>query len=168
MPADWKNYRPTFGEYGMMFAQVAASRSKNNDKVGCAIFDIAQELVATGYSGPLKGAYDERILALQDRELRSVLMVHAEINALRQVDQRTRLNDAIVFVTSMPCKTCMLHLAASGVRHVVYGNGHTSMMEDANECRLTAAVAREHDIKLDYLPDVNIFFLEDTNASHEV
>lgn len=101
----------------MVIAETIAKRSKDpNTKVGAVIVDKSNRVISLGYNGLVSGMNFSHI-KMEDK---NQYMIHAEANALLQVDNRMRLEGATVYVTLSPCQDCAQALAQTGIKRVVY------------------------------------------------
>jgi dCMP deaminase len=122
--------RPTWDEYFMFVAKVAASRSTCMSRPVGAILVLDKQILVTGYNGSMPG--DNHCL---DDELcfkRSVQSAHhdkydfcrashAEANLLAQAAKKgIRVEGATLYTTLMPCYTCTKSIAVAGIKEVVY------------------------------------------------
>lgn len=127
-PAD-PGHRPTWDQYFMQLARVAATRSTcNRASVGCLIVRHHRVLV-TGYNGAPSGLphCDEagHLFADPDRPDHCLRTLHAEQNALIQAALHgVSTNNATVYVTHAPCLTCAKMIINAGIRRVVYNRVH--------------------------------------------
>lgn len=120
--------RPTWDEYFMMFAKLAASRST------CLAFPVGavivqdRQIIATGYNGPPSGLPHcieqgfcyEGVKSCTDHQMPS-RAVHAEANALAQAAKHgiSTLN-ASMYITLEPCLSCLKLIIASGITTIYY------------------------------------------------
>jgi deoxycytidylate deaminase len=73
---------------------------------------------------PIEDSWLHKNLELVDFTInKRDVTIHAEENALLAVDSRSRLEDATMVVTHLPCPRCLSKILHSGIRYVVYGNG---------------------------------------------
>jgi len=110
--------RPTWPEYGIALAQVAASRSEDiHTKVGAVAFDVNWNTVGTFYNGFLpKQKFDP--LIWQDRDKKNKHIIHAE-NWLVSKTKNGQVHS--VCLTISPCCRCAVLLAAHQVKEVYFG-----------------------------------------------
>lgn len=126
--------RPTWNEYFMEVAELAASRSTcTRAKVGCVLV-IDKQIIATGYNGSPAGmphCLDEGCYYDGDRCIRTI---HAEVNAIGQAARRgASTQGATAYVTHTPCLHCGKVLASAGIKRVYarhrYGK-HVSLLSE--------------------------------------
>lgn len=124
--------RPTWDEYGMMFAQVAAVRAAcSRRQVGAALMDERHDIVGTGYNGVAAGrlncsdggcprgllSYDECPAYSGYNNCEGY---HAEDNAIWHAQtRRVDLTRCTIYVTHDPCTDCAALIAEKGVARVV-------------------------------------------------
>jgi dCMP deaminase len=127
MPSD--NQRPTWDEYFLVLAKLAATRST------CLAFPVGavivknKQILATGYNGSPSGSahcidqgycYSGLISCDASKVLPS-RAVHAEANAIAQAaKQGISTEGAIIYVTLEPCLSCLKLIISAGIREVIY------------------------------------------------
>jgi dCMP deaminase len=135
--------RPSWKEYGLCMAIMAATRSTClTRKVGAALL-LENKVIATGYNGAAAGkttcldlsvclyrqsAYEDTLAnqglsfvdACRNRKSECIA-AHAEVNALKQcVLLGVHPKNAILYVTAFPCPDCVRkHIIPSGIGTVV-------------------------------------------------
>ena len=123
--------RPSFPQYFMRMAFLAAERSTCIRRHVGAVAVLGDYIIATGYNGPLSGrphCTDETCYRLTNKipsgqELEKCWAVHAEQNVVAQCARYgISLAGATVFVTHAPCVTCSKILLAAGVEYCVFAN----------------------------------------------
>jgi len=124
--------RPSWNEYFMRFAVLAATRStcirKSGRHVGAVIVRDKQ-LLSTGYNGAPKGVrHCAETGCLRDQQnVKSGTChevcrgTHAEQNAIVQAAyQGTSLKGSTLYTTLTPCSICTKMIINAGIRHVYY------------------------------------------------
>ena len=121
--------RPTYDEYFMEMAYLAASRSTClRRKVG-AVLVKDKHVLSTGYNGPPKGLKhcDEtgclrEELRVPSGERHEICRgLHAEQNAIIQAAVfGVSIKDSVIYVTNTPCVVCAKMLINSSVNEIVY------------------------------------------------
>lgn len=117
---------PTWAEYGMNFAILASTKSKDTTQVGCAILGPDDELRITGYNGLPRGVAElpERLL----RPEKYLWYAHAEENAVSLAALiGTALKGCTAYVTHSPCARCARTLIGAGIKKVIIAPGVTNM-----------------------------------------
>ncbi len=131
--------RPSWDNYGMSLAHMAALRSEDPFcKVGAAALRKDKSLVATGYNGAPPGI----VLDWTDRDARRPYVCHAEVNCLKyakpgEVDT--------LYVTLSPCMSCLTAIASYRIYRVVY----VAPYEKSSE---SFEAAKKFNIELECLP----------------
>jgi len=121
--------RPTWDEYFLMIAKLAATRST------CLAFPVGavivkdRQVLATGYNGSPSGSvhctsqgfcYPELSSCDASKVLPS-RSVHAEANAIAQAAKHgICTNGAVIYVTLEPCISCLKLVISSGIKEVFY------------------------------------------------
>lgn len=114
-------------EYLMGFAHHAASKSKDTTKVGAVLVGSdGRTVLLTAFNGPPAGVADtpDRF----ERPRKYLFASHAEANLCAfAAREGIRTVGCTVYVTHAPCAACARSLIQAGIRHVVQGDGTTSM-----------------------------------------
>jgi dCMP deaminase len=121
--------RPSWDEYFMNIARVAATRSNCLSRhVGAAIVKDRQ-IISTGYNGTPKGIKNCNeggcprcwSMAESGTRLDECLCVHAEENAIVQAAcNGTSIQGATLYTTFCPCSYCAKSIINAGIKRVVY------------------------------------------------
>lgn len=121
--------RPTWDEYFLMLAKLAATRSTCRAFPVGAVIVRNKQVVATGYNGSPSGSahcislgycYPELISCDASKSLPS-RAVHAEANAIAQAAKHGVATDgAKIYVTLEPCISCLKLIISAGIREVIY------------------------------------------------
>jgi dCMP deaminase len=121
--------RPSWDEYFMKLAHVAALRSNCLKRKVAAVIVRDRCVIATGYNGTPRGAKNcneggcPRCNALvpAGHGLDDCLCNHAEENAIAQAAfHGVSVRDATLYCTYSPCLRCTKLLINAGIREVVY------------------------------------------------
>lgn len=127
--------RPTWDEYFLMLAKLAATRST------CLAFPVGavivknKQVLATGYNGPPSGsahciAQGYCYLGLSSCDASKAMpsrAVHAEANAIAQAGKHgIATNGSSVYVTLEPCLSCLKLIISAGIREVFYETAFNS------------------------------------------
>ena len=106
--------RPTWPEFAMNLAEVAASRSEDPwVKVGACVLRNDCSVAGVGYNGAPTGTE----IDWSDRDKRRQYVIHAEANALRYLRPG---EGSILAVTLAPCPNCLTLIASYRIRTVYY------------------------------------------------
>lgn len=106
--------RPTWTEFAMELAAVAASRSEDPYvQVGACVLRADHSVAGVGYNGAPSGVE----IDWSDRAERRHYVIHAETNALRYVHPG---EGALLAVTLAPCTNCLTLIAAHRIPTVFY------------------------------------------------
>jgi len=108
---------PDKDDFYMAMAFWASSRSKDpNTQVGAVIVDDKNVPLGWGYNGLPRNIKDHEIS--WSRPEKYPYIIHAEINAIDH--SYGELSQATLYVTALPCKSCMLRLVSYNMKRVVY------------------------------------------------
>ncbi|WP_069790957.1 deoxycytidylate deaminase [Cyanobacterium sp. IPPAS B-1200] len=126
---DREENRPSWDEYFMLMAKLAATRST------CLAFPVGavivknRQVLATGYNGPPSGSvhctaqgfcYEGLSSCDASKDLPS-RAVHAEANAIaRAARHGISTQGATIYVTLEPCISCLKLIISAGIREVFY------------------------------------------------
>ena len=118
-----KQIKPlSWDEYFMIFAKVAAQKSKDpSTKVGACIVDKENRVVGLGYNGFPKHCNDSDFPMEREGsflETKYAYVVHAEPNAILNSTKKT--DDCRIYVTLFPCNECAKLIIQAGIKEVIY------------------------------------------------
>ncbi|MBC1237636.1 MULTISPECIES: deoxycytidylate deaminase [Nostoc] len=121
--------RPSWDEYFLMLAKLAATRSTCLAFPVGAVIVKSKQVLATGYNGPPSGSshcisqgfcYSELASCDASKDLPS-RAVHAEANAIAQAAKHgIATNGASIYVTLEPCLSCLKLIISAGIKEVYY------------------------------------------------
>ncbi len=135
-----RSHRPTWEEYALRLAEVAATRSQDPwEKVGACVLRADHSVAGLGYNGAPPGIE----IDWNHREQRRPLVLHAEINALRYLEPGEGL---LMAVTLSPCPDCLRALAAWRIPRVIYRRRYQPTW------RQTCQLAQAFGIQLERIP----------------
>jgi dCMP deaminase len=141
--------RPSWDQYFMQLASLAAHRSNcMKRRVGCVLVR-EKRVISTGYNGTPRGLKNcgeggcPRCNGGQGSGvgLSTCLCIHAEENALLEAGRERIRDGAILYCDTCPCLTCSIKIAQVGITEVVYSQGYSMDGE-------TAAVFKEAGVRL--------------------
>jgi len=140
-----KNHRPSWDEYFMRMAMLAATRSTCLKRQVGAVIVKQKKVLATGYNGAPSGLRhcldigclreEMGIPSGQRHEL--CRAIHAEQNAIIQAaTSGVSIEGAILYSTTFPCILCAKMLINAGIKEIYIAEGYPdelsqSMMEEA-------------------------------------
>ncbi|NJK37931.1 MAG: dCMP deaminase family protein [Oscillatoriales cyanobacterium RM1_1_9] len=127
--------RPTWDEYFLMLAKLAATRST------CLAFPVGavivqdRQVLATGYNGPPSGSVHcitqgycyPGLLSCDSNKALPSRAVHAEANAVAQAAKHgISCAGASIYVTLEPCLSCLKLVISAGIKQVYYETSFNS------------------------------------------
>lgn len=115
--------RPSWDEYFMTFAHVAALRSTCTRKQVGAVLVRDNYLLATGYGGSVAGQphCTEAGCDIDPKTGGCVRTVHAEVNVVLQAAKHgVSTEGSTLYCTLSPCAACFKLLVNGGVKRIVY------------------------------------------------
>jgi dCMP deaminase len=128
--------RPSWDEYFMMLAKLAASRSTCLSRPTGAVVVKDRQVIASGYNGSLPGqahCMDEGECFRRSLEWPEAMKydmcrsAHAEANAVSLAAKKgVILEGASIYCTLEPCITCAKLIVMSGIVRVVYEHAYDS------------------------------------------
>jgi dCMP deaminase len=141
---DFDEQRPTWDEYFLMLAKLAATRST------CLAFPVGavivknKQVVATGYNGSPSGSahcttqgycYPGLSSCDASKTLPS-RAVHAEANAIAQAAKHgISTEGASIYVTLEPCLSCLKLIISAGIKEIFYetpfNGGEKALVRDS-------------------------------------
>lgn len=145
---DCDRKRPSWDEYFMNMAQLAATRATcvSDESMGAGALIVRDKTVlATGYNGSPRGLDHCGDIGHELADGHCVRTVHAEANALAAAAKNgVAINNATVYTTTSPCYECFKLLINAGISRIVCGSPY-----GANEKIL--ALAAQADVKFEFL-----------------
>ncbi len=128
--------RPTWDEYFMFVAKVAASRSTCLSRPVGAVLVLDRQILVTGYNGSMPGEAHclddgecfKRNIPHQNCDKYDFCRAsHAEANLMAQAARRgIAVAGGTLYVTLMPCYSCAKLLSVAGIKDVVYEHEYES------------------------------------------
>lgn len=130
--------RISFEDMAMEIAIVASKRSEDpHKKVGACVLDKSGRVLGVGYNGIRAGETKGEDFWL-DRDNRRKYIIHAEVNALSNVDI-TKAD--LLAVTLLPCSSCANLIASRNISKVLY-------IEEYEKDEQAKEIFRFHNINL--------------------
>ncbi len=131
--------RPSWDEYFMRMAYMAATRSTcTRRKVGAVIVKD-KRIISTGYNGPPTGSLhcDEtgclrEQLHIPSGERHELCRgLHAEQNAIIQAASNgTAISGGVIYVTTHPCVVCSKMLINAGIKEIIFAEGYPDELSE--------------------------------------
>lgn len=127
--------RPSWDEYFMMMAEVAATRGNCIKRRVGAVLVLNRQILSTGYNGTPKGITNccdggcPRGAGVADSGsgLTECIAVHAEENAIIQAAAHgVSIRGATLYCTLCPCQFCARAIINAGIVEVVYRYGYAT------------------------------------------
>lgn len=120
---------PSWDEYYMQFAKLAATKSKDSTQVGAILVGPQGEIRLTGFNGPPKGVEDKK--DRREGKEKYLFSSHAEANLIAfAAREGIPTRGCHVYVTHFPCSSCARALIQAGISRVIYLAGQTSMPKE--------------------------------------
>ncbi|TVY29228.1 Deoxycytidylate deaminase, partial [Lachnellula hyalina] len=143
--------RPSWDQYFMQLASLAAQRSNcMKRRVGCVLVR-EKRVISTGYNGTprgLKNCGEGGCPRCNDGlssgfGLGTCLCLHAEENALLEAGRERIRDGAILYCDTCPCLTCSIKIAQVGISEVVYSQGYSMDGETADVFKQAGVCLRQ-------------------------
>lgn len=123
-----KKSRISWDELFMNLSVLAAKRTACKFVEAGAVFvDANHKVISLGYNGPTEGDYhciDVGCAKVdgdpQTKELKRCRGAHAEVNAIINSQDATRLRGATLYTATFPCYDCMKSLNNAGIKEIVF------------------------------------------------
>jgi dCMP deaminase len=148
--------RPSWDEYFMILAKVAATRSTCISRPTGALIVRNKQVLSTGYNGSMpgiahcsdEGACFRRSSGASDAgKYDNCRSVHAEANAIAQAAKNgVNIEGASVYVTLYPCYVCTKLLVQAGIKKVYYEFEYKSV--DVKRDKLWAEALKQAGLKI--------------------
>jgi dCMP deaminase len=146
---DFFDNRPSFDEYFLNMAKTASTRSEDVFiQHGAIIVNSKNHIVGSGYNGFIPGFnYKESGVDPFDRDQRRPYMVHAEQNALANLERKTDLST--IYITGEPCLNCLISIISNGIKRIRYIDSTGSITENEKTRKIKSVIleSAEVDIK---------------------
>ena len=124
--------RPSWDEYFMLIAKLAATRSTCYSRPVGAVIVRDKRILATGYNGAAPGAWhcsdrkecywrkpENQVPGIKPSELSRA--IHAEMNAIAHAArQGISIENGTIYSTLSPCMNCFKALMSAGIQRVFY------------------------------------------------
>lgn len=130
--------RPSWDEYFMEVAELAARRSTCLRRNVGAVVVLDKRIIATGYNGAPRGVMhcEERGGCLREKmgipsgERHELCMaLHAEQNAIIQAASMGQsIEGATIYVTHQPCVICAKMIINAGIKRIVVREGYPDQL----------------------------------------
>lgn len=130
------DFRPSWDEYFMLLAKLAATRSTCYSRPVGAIIARDRRILTTGYNGAVPGAWhctdkrqcywrqpENHVPGIEPRELSRA--VHAEINAIAHAARKgISIEGGSAYCTLSPCMNCFKALVSAGIKHIFFEHSY--------------------------------------------
>lgn len=124
--------RPSWDEYFLGLAFNISLRSQDPDiKHGAVLVNRYNQIIGSGYNGPIVGS-DDSVIPFSIRNEKRKWMIHAEENCLLNSTQSPseRGNDCTLYITGQPCNNCLQRIINFGIKKIVMADRMGSITEN--------------------------------------
>lgn len=151
--------RPSWDEYFLLTAFNVSLRSEDpNIKHGAVLVNKQNQIIGTGYNGPIKGSINE-LIPMHIRDEKRKWMIHAEENCILNTTQNSseRGSECTMYVTGLPCNNCLQRIINFGVRNVVIADRIGSITENKASEEMRHKLIAMSNIEIVSIPIDNIW-----------
>ena len=145
--------RPSWDEYFMMAAKLAATRATCLQRRVGTVVVKNRRIITTGFNGSPPGlphCIDVGCLTFKDRGTSCQRVIHSEHNAVLQ--DSGKLEGATLYTSFLPCLNCMKIIITAKIKEVVYEKENAEKDEYENTKK---EFARQAKLALRQIPEVN-------------
>jgi len=124
--------RPSWDEYFLTLAFTVSIRSEDPDiKHGAVLVNRYNQIIGTGYNGPIKGSVND-FIPLHIRDEKRKWMIHAEENCILNTTQNPseRGDGCRIYITGIPCNNCLQRIINFGVNEIIIADRMGSITEN--------------------------------------
>ena len=161
--------RPTWCEYFMVMAKLAASRSTCLSRPNGSVIVKDKRVIATGYNGSMPGVahcsddgvcFRRSIKATDAGKYDFCRSIHSEANAIAQAAKMgISVEGATLYNTLAPCYVCTKLLVSAGIKEVFYEYEYKSINKKRDKLWKEAVVESCIKIKQLHLKPKTIKFI---------
>ena len=138
--------RPSWDEYFLNIAEMAASRSTCDRCHVGAVIVKHKAILSTGYNGAPRGMPHCDSVGHEIVDGHCVRTIHAEANAIAQAAKHgVSVADGSIYLTNSPCYDCFKMMINAGIKEVVYKDFYMSRYEASG---VVLALAKKAGIKI--------------------
>jgi len=131
----------SWDELFMNLAILAAKRTAcKYVEAGAVFVDSNHKVISIGYNGPTEGDYhciDVGCAKVdgdpKTHELKRCRGAHAEVNAIINSQDSTRLRGSSLYTATFPCYDCMKSLNNAGVKEIIYYKEYKRLKKGGQE-----------------------------------
>jgi dCMP deaminase len=162
-----KTNRISWDNFFMQIALTSAKRTACiHHKIASVFVDKNHRIVSIGYNGPSIGDFNCNEVGCakvhgdpETGKIRRCRGAHAEINAIINAGDTTRLKGATLYNTTFPCYDCMKALNNLGIKRIVYNEEYKRVLDGQNGKRKedgpeTKDLARRRSIVIEKFSDL--------------
>jgi dCMP deaminase len=124
--------RPSWDEYFLTLAFTVSIRSEDPDiKHGAVLVNRYNQIIGTGYNGPIKGSIND-LIPFHTRDEKRKWMIHAEENCILNTTQNPseRGDGCRIYITGIPCNNCLQRIINFGVNEIIIADRMGSITEN--------------------------------------
>jgi dCMP deaminase len=151
--------RPSWDEYFLSLAFNISLRSEDPDiKHGAIIVNKYNQIIGTGYNGPIKGSINT-LIPFHIRDEKRKWMIHAEENCILNTTQNPseRGEDSKLYVTGQPCNNCLQRIINFGIGEIIMADRIGSITENEESRNMREVLIKMSDIKITKINTNNIW-----------
>lgn len=150
--------RPSWDEYFLTIAFTIARRSEDpNIQHGAVLVNSQNQIIGTGYNGPIKGSINE-LIPMSIRDEKRKWMIHAEENCILNATQNSseRGEGCKLYVTGLPCNNCLQRMINFGIKKIIMADRTGSITENTESKDMRNKILAMSQIDISTIPIDNI------------
>jgi len=150
--------RPSWDEYFLTIAFTIARRSEDpNIQHGAVLVNSQNQIIGTGYNGPIKGSINE-LIPMNIRDEKRKWMIHAEENCILNATQSSseRGEGCKLYVTGLPCNNCLQRIINFGIKKIIMADRTGSITENTESKDMRNKILAMSKIDISIIPIDNI------------
>lgn len=151
--------RPSWDEYFLSIAFNVSLRSEDPDiKHGAVMVNKYNQIIGTGYNGPIKGSVNS-LIPFNIRDEKRKWMIHAEENCILNATQNPseRGDSCKIYITGQPCNNCLQRIINFGIEEVIMAERIGSITENAESQKMREVLLSMSRIKIKKISMSNIW-----------
>ncbi len=176
------DYRPSWDEYFMLLAKLAATRSTCFSRPVGAVIVRDRRILATGYNGAAPGSWhctdkrqcywrqpENHVPGMEPRDLSRA--IHAEMNAMAHAARKgIIIEGGTIYCTLSPCMNCFKVLISAGIKKVFFEHIYDFNNQGGDKSLLEFYKQYEEQITVDQLAitqrtlDTAVKFISETTS----
>lgn len=151
--------RPSWDEYFLILAFHISLRSQDPDiKHGAILVNQHNQIIGTGYNGPIAGS-DDSVIPFHIRDEKRKWMIHAEENCLLNATQNPSENCRL-YITGEPCNNCLqriINFRRGEIKNIIIADRVGSITENDDTKIMKNQLIKMSKISISKIPISNLW-----------